>query len=761
MTWTPELIIGVLANASTAVIATALILVVLGPKANRLENSLFALLMALFASTGLTGVLIHFAQPLAFHPRRLVYLSTTLYGIGMLVMFLFSARFVRLERRVTLIMAAFGLALLIVVLPSLWNGQVYTDFEPAANGAQYHYRLATSGLPGITLMGVFQLLSAGVLYHWGGERARWLWLAPLILLAAMLLLLIPFFQTLPPNAVAIAISSLLIARIVMDHQVFNPLAQANEELRQANTLKSQFLTQLAEANSQLSAANAELAAANQLKSQFLANMSHELRTPLNSIIGYTELVLNETYGPMTELQADRLTKVVRNGRNLLALINDILDLSKIEAGRMDITLAPLALDECIDRVLAENEILAKEKQIALVRDYADLPPVLADSTRAQQIVLNLVSNAIKFTHEGTITVRGRADKATGTVRIDISDTGIGIAEADLPYIFDEFRQADGSTTRRYEGTGLGLAITKRLVEMHGGSIWAQSTPDDGSTFSFTLPMAEAQPEPARLQAQQHDTHPDPVTGPLAVVIDDSPEAAELIQDTLQSAGYTVLWAQNGVEGLALAQRTQPHVITLDVMMPGMNGWEVLEQLKTHPDTAEVPVVIVSIVESKPVGLNVAPDAHLTKPVDRDHLVHLIHNLTNPSGPVLVVDDNPQDREILSTILRSEAYPVATASGGQQAIDWLAENRAVLVLLDLIMPDVSGFDVLQHIRTQSAQPDLPVIVVSAKDLTPDDRRRLDDQWTALVRKQGLFAQDLLGQVQRVLAARAAISRSDYN
>ncbi|MBN1964415.1 MAG: response regulator [Anaerolineae bacterium] len=741
MSWTPDLIIGLGANSATAAIATALLMLVLWQAPRRLDNWLFALLMLIFATTGVIGVFVHFAQPLGFHPRQALYVSTSLYAVGIVLMFVFSARFAGIKGAVIGPLAGMGFAVIVVLLPQLWGDRVYVDFTPAASGGPYNYRLASGGVPGLFMLGMYLLLASVVIYRQGQPHLRGLWIAPVVLLGAMLLFFVPLFDKFPKNTVAIAISALILAHTVLKTQLFNPLVELN--------------TRLAEANARLADANAQLIEASRLKSQFLANMSHELRTPLNSIIGYSELILDGTYGPLSDRQADRLEKVVRNGRSLLSLINDILDLSKIEAGRLELAPTPLAIGGVIDGVLDETTLMAEEKSLRIVRAYDGLPPVMADPVRVRQIVLNLVSNALKFTHEGAITVRGEVDPARRQVRIAVSDTGIGIAPGDREMIFDEFRQVDGTATRRYEGTGLGLAITRHLVELHGGTITVDSVPGQGSTFIFTLPLAEARPAPAP------DDRPVQAEGggPLILVIDDSAEAAELIRDVLAAEGYHVLWARGGAEGIDLARRVRPDLVVLDIMMPDMNGWDVLKTLKSDPDTSPIPVVIVSVVERQPISVDVSADGHLSKPVERARLLDLIGTLSRvavalPAAPILVVDDNPQDRDILCTILRGAGYTAEPVDGGQQAIERLQSGSAALVLLDLMMPEVSGFDVLHFIREQSDQPDLPVIVVSAKDLTPQEQAFLHSRLAELIRKQGLRPQELRARVRAVLGPAGA-------
>ncbi|MBN2303043.1 MAG: hypothetical protein JXQ72_01110 [Anaerolineae bacterium] len=490
MTWTPDLIIGVAANSATAVIGLALAFIILGSAPQHLNNWLFAVVVLVFSAMGIIGVFPHFAQVLEFHPRRAIYASTSLYAINNVLLFIFSARFAGINNRVTNLVAGIGFVLLAYLIPQLWMDKVYVDFEPATNGAQYYYKLGPGGMPGLAMLGVYQLLSTLAIYRYSQEHGRGLWLAPVIMLVGALLFLVPLFDKFPKNALAISISMLVIARIVTQYQIFNPLAHlnkqlagANTQLTEANAAKSQLLAQLTETNIQLREAN-------ELKNRFLANMSHELRTPLNSIIGYSELLLLNTYGNLGDVQTDRLKKVARNAHHLLELINDILDLSKIEAGRLELSLEPLAISTVIEAVLSEVTLKASQKGITIRSDYdGALPDIMAAPMRVRQIVTNLIGNAIKFTDTGSITVTARHDPQQGVVQVAITDTGIGIPADHLGTIFDEFRQVDESYTRQYEGTGLGLAITKLLVELHGGTISVKSEVGQGSTFIFTLPVA--------------------------------------------------------------------------------------------------------------------------------------------------------------------------------------------------------------------------------------------------------------------------------
>lgn len=747
MAWTIDLVTGVAANSLTALIGFALAFIVLGSSLRRVDNWLFAIFMLIYTVMGVTSVFNHFAQPLEFHPRQSIYLGTTLYAINIVLLFVVSARFAGISARTIAIVSGLGGIMLFFLLFQLWGDKVYVDFEPAASGAQYVYKLGPGGIPGLALLGVFQLLSAVLLYRLSNEQGRWLWTAPVIMLVGMLLFLVPLFDKFPKNALAISISMLIIARIVTEYQIFNPLAKLNRELEAANAAKSELLKELM-------IVNRELIEANRLKNKFLANMSHELRTPMNAIIGYSELMLAKTYGDLTDSQQNRLQRITRNARNLLALINDILDLSKIEADRLELSMAEVELPTTIQEVLSQITLQAEEKQLALTTDLADsLPPVWGDPLRIRQIVTNLVGNALKFTEEGGITIRASHDTTGGLVQVSVQDTGIGIAAADLPIVFDEFRQVDDSPARQYEGTGLGLAISKRLVEMMGGTIWVESELGQGSTFTFTLPCMSTQPAVESVRSAEQSR----ATGKMVVVIDDNPDAANLIRDSLSEADYQVLVAHDGQSGLDLIQRTHPDLVTLDIMMAGMSGWDVLTALRSDPATAAIPVVIVSIVEEQPVGLDVAVDGHITKPVDLAQLLDLVRTLTQaipPDDPILIVDDQAADREILTQMLEMHGFATAAVTGGQAAIDWLGQSAAALVLLDLMMPQVSGFDVLHYLRAQSPHPQTPVIVVTAKDLTRPEQEFLSRRLADLVQKDGLHPADLLHRVRSTLVAQSS-------
>jgi CheY-like chemotaxis protein len=381
-------------------------------------------------------------------------------------------------------------------------------------------------------------------------------------------------------------------------------------------------------NRDLELANRELASASHLKSQFLANMSHELRTPLNSIIGYSELILDEMYGPLTDKQRDRLQKVHRNGKNLLSLINDILDLSKIEAGRMELDIKPVDIQEMIESVLATVQPLAQEKDLELRTVIPpDLPLVNGDADRLRQIILNLASNAVKFTGDGSITLEAGISADRKSLELKVIDTGIGIPPELQEAVFDEFRQVDNTSTREYGGTGLGLAISRRLARLHGGNVLLSSSQGVGSTFTVILPLPEVAESQSRVPLPGGKD-----TGPLVLVIDDEADASDLVCDHLAKAGFRVQIVHNGPDGIQMAKNLQPSAITLDIMMPGMDGWQVLQQLRAEPSTASIPVIIVSIVDETSQAADLGPYEYIMKPVNPDRLLDMLQRAGVVSTP---------------------------------------------------------------------------------------------------------------------------------
>ncbi|HEY0602157.1 MAG TPA: ATP-binding protein, partial [Herpetosiphonaceae bacterium] len=402
---------------------------------------------------------------------------------------------------------------------------------------------------------------------------------------------------------------------------------------------------LAEAMQQAQEARAAAEQANELKTQFLANMSHELRTPLNSIINFTRILMVGMRGPVTESQVDYLNRVRSSGEHLLGLINDILDLSKIEAGKMELFKEPISIGDVVHSVMSSAAGLTKSKPIELHHEIEpDLPTIEVDRTRIRQVLLNLLSNAAKFTDEGSITVR--VTQQDSQVLISVRDTGIGIAPEHQALIFEEFRQVEGDSNRRYEGTGLGLAICRKLIELHGGRIWVESAAGAGSTFFFTLPfqIVPEQPLPTTATPLSH------LRGAKILVIDDDPAAIEIVMTYLSRDGHIVTGVSDSRYALEEARRLQPDAIILDVLMPHKDGWEILGALKADPELKQVPVVLYSIMEEQKLGFYLGANAYLTKPIDEEQLRSTVAQLVSHDSTILVIDDDDDAREIVITQL---------------------------------------------------------------------------------------------------------------
>ena len=539
------------------------------------------------------------------------------------------------------------------------------------------------------------------------------------------------------------------------------LQKAHDELEQHVQERT---GQLASANKELELQNREVQRATQLKSQFLASMSHELRTPLNAIIGFSDLLAEKTVGSLTDKQG-RFVDHVRNGaRHLLQLINDILDLSKIESGLLELRCESFSVSETLPEVLSVIRPLAMAKNIR-IEQLGEDTSVYADRVRFKQVLYNLFSNALKFTPEGGA-VRVQSAINGNLVRISVTDTGVGIRPEDQQVIFEEFRQASETTRGVKEGTGLGLAITRRLVERQGGTIGVTSDLGKGSCFSFTLPRGRVVPqlEPAILSAHDDGTDVRGQHGkPLILVVDDESPARELLASYLETEGYDVASAASGAEVIEKARELRPSAITLDILMPGGSGFETLFKLKNTPDVAHIPVIVVSVVDQKQMGFTLGAAEYLVKPVQRSALLEAVRKHVRPQAGtltnVLVVDDDRETRDLVSDILSSSGYTPHLASSGKEAFLLLSEVHMDAILLDLVMPEMDGFEVLSKIKENPALGVIPVFVVTAKDLTNEEMKLLQRETCALFRKDGSWKTDLLAEVRKALGqsklARAAV------
>jgi signal transduction histidine kinase/CheY-like chemotaxis protein len=500
----------------------------------------------------------------------------------------------------------------------------------------------------------------------------------------------------------------------------------------------------------------QLEVAGQHKSQFLANMSHELRTPLNAIIGYSEILQEDAADLGHEGFVRDLKKIESSGRHLLGLINDILDLSKVEAGRMDIFLEDVEIVPLLEEVRAIIVPLAETKGNVLeFGPTENLGSIRTDRTKLKQSLLNILSNGSKFTENGRLTlVAERFETDRPMVRFAISDTGIGMTEEQLGRLFQAFSQAEASTSKKYGGTGLGLAISRRFCQLLGGDISVTSQPGEGSTFTITLPdqtETPAQTKPANIPHISGDAN----SATTVLLVDDDPTARDLLTASLKGAGYRLVHATNGAEALNLARTIQPDAITLDVIMPTTDGWEVLSALKADPDLCDIPVVMVTIVPDRGIGLSLGAVDVLTKPVDRARLTALMHRLLRREGSVLLVEDDADMRDVMRHTIEKMGLPVAEAANGRAALAWLGDHPAPsMILLDLMMPEMDGFGFLDVLAARAEWREIPVIVITAKQLTAVEHDRLLRQVHTVMEKATASKVDIAAAISEALRRRPA-------
>jgi|GEM_PF-2086142 len=489
----------------------------------------------------------------------------------------------------------------------------------------------------------------------------------------------------------------------------------------------------------LAAAKEAAEQASQFKDQFLSTMSHELRTPLNAVLGFSEMLTEQRYGPLNERQADYVQLIHNAGQHLLRLINDILDLSKIEAGRLDLVLEDLLLDHIAGDVLSSLKPLADKKSINLTRSCPSDVTVRADSTRLQQVLTNLVANAIKFSPEGS-GVSIIAARQGAWVRIDVVDNGPGIPFDEQKLIFDSFYRAKQSRSR--EGAGLGLAITKKLVETHGGEFSLESEPGRGSRFFFTLPSGKPTPEPIPWPCQATSER-----GTILVVEDDEATAV-LIERQLQSEGYGVYWCEDPRRAVDVAAQMLPSAITLDVIMKPITGWEVLAQLKAGSSTADIPVILMSVIDQRPVAALLGAYDYLVKPVEKAALLSSLsrclgkRELRSDPVPLLVVDDDRAVRETIQRLLADLNYTVRVAEDGAQAEAAIASKRPEIVVLDLMLPDADGFELLERWRANPHTATMDILVLTSKDLSAVEAQWLGEKADGLFTKSAVWRGSLV-------------------
>ena len=495
-----------------------------------------------------------------------------------------------------------------------------------------------------------------------------------------------------------------------------------------------------------------LVEANRTKSAFLANMSHELRTPLNAIIGYSEMLEEDALDAGSDALVPDLKKIQSAGRHLLALINDVLDLSKVEAGKMELFLEDFEIRAMVEDVVSTIHPLIKANANELRVDCPDgLGAIHADLTKVRQTLFNLLSNASKFTEGGVVQLAVRRLAEVGgsaVIQFRVTDSGIGMTAEQMAKLFQAFSQADPSTTRKYGGTGLGLAISRRFCQMMGGDIAVESELGKGSTFTVSLPAEVAQRDP---EATPGLGAPRVGGGTAVLVIDDDPAVRDLLARSLDKRGFGVAAAASGEDGLRLAKQLKPKAILLDVLMPVMDGWAVLSALKADPDLADIPVIMLSMVDDKNMGFALGATDYLSKPIDHLRLSAILRQHAGPGHPVvLIVEDEAATRDLLRRLLEREACTVLEADNGRQGLACVRDRQPDLILLDLMMPEMDGFEFVEELRGREEWRHIPVVVISAKDLTPSERKQLQGNVERIIGKGAFSRDDLLKQVHEFLA-----------
>ncbi len=538
----------------------------------------------------------------------------------------------------------------------------------------------------------------------------------------------------------------------------NSAPQIGVAITNAMNLEStkKLSSEIATKNNELNSKNAELQKAYRVKSDFLSNMSHELRTPLNSIIGFTSVLLAQQGDPLTADQAKALEKVLKNGKHLLELINDILDFSKIEAGRTPINMSSDEVANIVSNAMVTVEPMLMGKDVKLLQEIEpDLPMLNTDTLKVKQILLNLLSNAAKFTEHGAITVT--AKKHNSMISISVKDDGIGIEAQNLDRVFEEFQQIDSSNARKYKGTGLGLAIAKKYALLLGGNLTVRSEFGKGSTFTLVIPPVipdERLPKPidetpaiksavVELTSKSvSEKSPASSTGVLVLCIDDDPEVIDLLRRYLIPEGYSVRGVNSGDEGIRLAQELHPAVITLDIMMPEKDGWQVLRELKSNPETSDIPVIIHSVVENRPLALSLGALEVVTKPSEPKEILSIVDRACHSSKqPIMIVDDNQDFADSLKILLEVEGYKAVALYSGEDSLKNIETINPSLIILDLIMPGIDGFAVVEQLRSQERWHNLPIVILSGADITIDQRRNLNRNIQDFIDK-GHFSKELI-------------------
>ena len=531
------------------------------------------------------------------------------------------------------------------------------------------------------------------------------------------------------------------------------------------------ITDIKETQEALERAKRDAEAANRAKSAFLANMSHELRTPLNAIIGYSEMLQEDAEDSGYDVVVPDLVKINAAGKHLLALINDILDFSKIEAGKMELHLEDFDINEVLVSIqTTAHPLITANNNKLMLQIEAGVGTMFADLTRIRQVLLNLVSNAAKFTEQGEIKLGARRERIGDAdwIHFMVSDSGIGMTPEQTAKLFSEFMQADSSTTRKYGGTGLGLAISQRFCQMMGGEITVESEKGSGSTFTVSVPALVKKPMDKRdsgiIVEDITALIPDAASsghGLTVLVIDDDPVARDLMVRLLLKEGFHVEIAPGGQEGLQRARELKPDVITLDVLMPGVDGWKVLSELKADPTLSTIPVIMISMIDERRLGFAMGASDYLSKPVDRQQLIDTLKRFGDPKPDsptrLLIVEDDGGIRKLWSHLLEMEGWQVFEAENGRIALERVNHQIPDLILLDLMMPQMDGFQFVAELRQKPEWQRIPIIVITAKELTPDDRVRLKDSVEKILSKQSFDYEYIVSEIHDLLHIKSSSVR----
>jgi signal transduction histidine kinase/DNA-binding response OmpR family regulator len=524
------------------------------------------------------------------------------------------------------------------------------------------------------------------------------------------------------------------------------LQEKRLRIRQLETEESRKVEELTRLAQELEDANRRIREADRMKSQFLATMSHELRTPMNSIIGFSEILSERLANQIEPKHLGFLKHIHTSGRHLLGIINDILDLSKIEAGKMEIYPEVFAVGPVIESVCQVMRGMSSQHPAIVTEVEPGLPEIETDLAKFKQVLFNLLSNAVKFSPPGS-QIKVRTTLSGGSVTVSVRDHGIGIDPAHHALIFEEFRQVDSTVRREFGGTGLGLALVKKFIELQGGRVSVESSLGAGSTFSFTLPVRSGAAVVTRTPALPQRTD-------RVLVVEDDANAYELIAAALQSAGFLSVRARHGDEALRLAREINPIAVTLDLVLPGLDGWEILKRLKSDEATCHLPVVIISMVDNRDLGLALGADDYFMKPVDRPRLLERLRAITSGDGNgrprLLIIDDDTAVHALLEEDLSSLGYAIVNAYSGDDGLRAAVDSAPDVIILDLMMPNMSGFEVADALKDDPRTAGIPILVLTSKEVSTEDREVLHTKVSSFVQKGKSAREQLVREIRRVTA-----------